>query len=372
MSNIFISPCGTSLLTNNVENNIRQLLFKNANCQEDELNAEDKAIISQHIQQRHEMVLGLNDFSEVKKLSAELNGILTYYQNQIPNTGMPDIHYILVSDTYQGQQVGKIIVAWLNQQNLQAQVVNITDLATNEKDRFRIAMSELISWCEDNIKPLREAQYHVIFNLTGGFKSVQGFLQAISSFYADETIYIFQFSSELLQIPRLPIKLDTQGIIDDNLTIFRRLGLNYPVNKDECKNIPETLLFILETEENVQLSEWGNLIWLQAKDSYYKKELLPPLSNKLLYSDQFKNNIKDLPKNRLREINIRCDQLSRYLDSNKQDHLQSLDFKKLKDKLYKGSTHECDAWADGKAKRIFGHFIDDGKYIIDCLDYALH
>jgi CRISPR/Cas system-associated protein Csm6 len=67
----------------------------------------------------------------------------------------------------------------------------------------------------------------VVFNLTGGFKSVQGFLQAISSFYADETIYIFQFSSELLQIPRLPIKLDTQGIIDENLTIFRRLGLNY-------------------------------------------------------------------------------------------------------------------------------------------------
>ena len=52
MSNVYISPCGTSLLTNNVEYNVRQLLFKTANCQESELTTEDKAIISKHIQQR--------------------------------------------------------------------------------------------------------------------------------------------------------------------------------------------------------------------------------------------------------------------------------------------------------------------------------
>ena len=75
MSNVFISPCGTSLLTNNVDNNIRQLLFKTANCQENELTLEDKIVISQHLQQRREMVLSLTNFQEVKKLSAELNGI---------------------------------------------------------------------------------------------------------------------------------------------------------------------------------------------------------------------------------------------------------------------------------------------------------
>jgi hypothetical protein len=144
------------------------------------------------------------------------------------------------------------------------------------------------------------------------------------------------------------------------------------VNKDECKKIPETLLFILENEQNVQLSEWGTLIWSQAKDSYYEQELLPPLSNKLVYSQQFKNDVKSLPKNKIREVNIRCDQLSRYLDSNQQDYLQSLDFKQLKGEGYKGSTHECDAWADGKAKRLFGHFLDDGKYQIDFLDDGLH
>ena len=286
---------------------------------------------------------------------------------------MPDQHYILVSDTYQGREVGKIIVAWLQQQKLRAEVVNIPDLATNEKVRFRLAMSELIQWCEDNIKPLRASKYYVVFNLTGGFKSVQGFLQAISSFYADETIYIFQFSSELLQIPRLPIKLDTQGIIDENLTVFRRLGINLLVNKNECNNIPETLLFILENVENVQLSEWGTLIWSQVKDNYYEQELLSPLSNQLLYSEQFKNDCKNLPKNKIKEVNIRCDQLSRYLDSNKQDYLQSLDFKQLKGKPYKGiSTHECDAWADGKAYRLFGHFQEDDKYIIDFLAEGLH
>jgi CRISPR/Cas system-associated protein Csm6 len=141
MPNVFISPCGTSLLTNNVEANVRNLLFKTANYQENELTPEDKAVIAQHLQQRRELVLRLTDFQEIKKLSAELNGILTYYQNKIPHNGVPDQHYILVSDTYQGREVGKIIVAWLQQQKLQAEVVNIPDLATNEKDRFRLAMS---------------------------------------------------------------------------------------------------------------------------------------------------------------------------------------------------------------------------------------
>lgn len=372
MPNVFISPCGTSLLTNKIDDNLRNLLFKTANYQEAELSQEEHTQIAHHIQQRHEIMLGLIDLKSVKEFSAELNGILTYYHNQIPQSGIPDYHYILVSDTYQGRQVGDIIVAWLRQQGLQAEAVNIRDLATNERDRFRLAMSELVNWCETIVKPYRESQYHVIFNLTGGFKSVQGFLQAMGMFYADESIYIFQYSSELLSIPRLPIRLDADEYIEQNLTTFRRLAGKFPVNKTDCQGIPETLLFFLENDDTVELSEWGNLIWSQLKSSYYEKKLLPPLSDKLLYSQQFQKDCQSLDFQKMREVNIRCDQISCYLDSNKEAHLKSLDFKQLKGRKYGDSTHECDAWADGKAKRLYGHFIGDGKYLIDRLDHALH
>jgi hypothetical protein len=37
----------------------------------------------------------------------------------------------------------------------------------------------------------------------------------------------------------------------------------------------------------------------------------------------------------------------------------------------KGSTHEIDAWHDGGAKRIFGHY-EGGVFVLDRLDEALH
>lgn len=372
MPKTFVSTCGTSLLTNQTDSQLRNLLMKTANCGENDLKTEEKNTIDGHIQQIQNK-LQCMDLMEVKKISAELNGILTYYKNQIPaGKGTPDSHYLLVSDTYQGGKVGEIIANWLRQHNLLVEVVKIADLATNNRDNFRLAMSELINWCNNTLTGYRESGYQIIFNLTGGFKSVQGFLQTVGMFYADECVYIFQFSSQLLQIPRLPIKLDLEEIVGKNLDVFRKLNSHISVTKVETHNIPETLLFFMEEDEQVQLSEWGELIWLQAKPNYYQQKLLSPLSDKLVYSEEFKNNVSNLPKNRIKEINIRCDQISRYLDFNQQDDLKSFDFKQLKGKGYKNSTHECDAWADGKAKRLFGHFIEDGKYIIDCLGNALH
>ena len=50
--------------------------------------------------------------------------MLTYYQDQIPpQTKMPDCHYLLVSDTYQGKQVGEIIQFWFKKQGLQVFIV---------------------------------------------------------------------------------------------------------------------------------------------------------------------------------------------------------------------------------------------------------
>jgi putative CRISPR-associated protein (TIGR02619 family) len=372
---VFVSPCGTSLLTNQVDSQLRQKLATTANYKETDFTKEEKEEIWQHIQQRKQKILDLSDLSKVKEISAELNGILTYYQDKIPKrTGRPDYHYLLISDTYQGEQVGEIIKSWLENQELMVVIVKIPDLATKNRDNFRVAMSELIKWCHSTLTGYRDSDYQVIFNLTGGFKSVQGFLQTIGMFYADECVYIFQFSSQLLTIPRLPISLDSEGIVEKNLTIFRKLALGFSVSKEDCKAIPETLLFFLETEKQISLSEWGELIWLEAKNRYYQEDLLPPLSDKLVYSDEFKEQLKNLQKrpDRINIINNQCDKLSRYLDSNRQENLKSLDFKTLTNPPFLDSTHECDAWSDQDAQRLYGHNLSNGQYMIDRLGQALH
>ena len=68
---VFVSPCGTSLLTNQVDDTLRRLLMKTANEKETDLNKEEKDKILQHIQERKHKILNLSNLSEVKKISAE-------------------------------------------------------------------------------------------------------------------------------------------------------------------------------------------------------------------------------------------------------------------------------------------------------------
>lgn len=366
-SKLFLSSCGTSLLTNSLPDHLRQFINKTTNFNEAEIKAnypEELKEFSQFVETRQKQLLSDDtDLTQVQKMSAELNALITYYGGVLP-TNTADQHYLLRTDTYQAKLTAEMVATWLKKYKINATVKVIDDLKTDNADNFRIGMSNLMNWCEEEIKPFR-GSYDIIFNLTGGFKSVQGFLQTIGMFYADEILYIFQSSKELLRIPRLPINLDvnTRQEVADNLTTFRLLASGKQLPVSQCKNISETLLFPLDGD--VALSTWGELIWNQLKSDFYQKELLPPLNpNKLDYSDKFIKSIKDITGDRLETLNKRLDDLSRHLED-KSYNPRSLDFKELKGKPLKDSTHELDVWSD-QGKRIYGHFTGD-KLIIDQL-----
>jgi hypothetical protein len=135
-----------------------------------------------------------------------------------------------------------------------------------------------------------------------------------------------------------------------------------------CRDIPETLL--CQVGDEVVLSAWGKLLWNRCKDEYYSEELLEPLSPKIRYSETFKRTFASLPPDRKRIVNERLDQLSHYLDTN-QNNPDSLNFKALKGNPRPPSTHECNAWSDLDAQRIFGHF-EHETFVIDRLDKGLH
>ena len=366
-NNYILSPCGTSILTNQtLDKTERVLIYKHANKRiRSDIPHSERAALEALILNTARKISTAND-QAAAKMSAELNGIIQIYRGAIPKNN--DIHFLLSTDTWLGEETANLVKKWLESKNGKfiVQVHRHKDLQTADISAFQLSLSDLIKKLSEEIPGYSETGYKIIFNLTGGFKSVQGFLQSIANFYADETVYIFESSSELMRIPRLPIQMDALPIIKEHLSAFRALALGLPIA--DTGTIPETLLFKLDGESI--LSPWGELLWSTSRQALYGKKLLPPPLEMIRYAKVFMKRVNDLPCDRLALINQRIDQLSKYF-KNPSNNPRSLDFKQLKGNSMKPSTHEMDAWADSDAKRIFGHF-EGALFVLDTLDKGLH
>ncbi len=304
-------------------------------------------------------------------ISAELKSLVKLYDGIVNSPGgqMPDQHILLCTDTWLGEFAAQCVCSWLKLQGMNARVERFPDLQTAELDAFQIALTDLVTWCSENIPNNHQAGYRVIFNLTAGFKSIQGFLQTLAMFYADESIYVFESpDAPLLRIPRLPVKMQPDETIKTNFKAFRRLANSLDVTPGEVGDIEETLLMHLGND--VTLSTWGKLIWDQTRHHLYEQEILQTPSTKVKFGVNFLKSVSDLEPQRVAQINEKVDALSAYLEG-KRANLPSLDFKALKGNPIPPITHELDAWADQDAKRMFGYFESD-VFVIDRLDKALH
>lgn len=350
------SPCGTSLLTNQADPEARRLIGTYANSKREEIPEEAVSRLETLIKSARSSLADAS-IQNVARLSAELNAIVKFYGGRFNQS---DVHYLISSDTWLGNETAHLIQSWLENQGFKiVQILPIQDLRTDHLESFQMALSEFVRWCEVNIKPLRESQSHIVFNLTGGFKSVQGFLQTLAMFYADEAIYVFESGDELLRIPRLPVRMVPDEIIRENLTVFRRLALNLPVESDEIKSLPSSLWMSMEIDgvQEWSLSTWGELVWGRVIDELYREKLHPAPSNRIIYTDTFKKTVLNLPTDRTKIINDRMDDLALFLESG--INRKRFDFKELKGNPVAGSTHEIDAWSDRAANRIFCHYEGD-------------
>jgi putative CRISPR-associated protein (TIGR02619 family) len=360
-----LSPCGTSLITNIARNfpdgGAPVIKYANARTRED-IPATELATLETYLEAAKK-TLQQGDVTAWRKASAELNGITRLYPTGRP-TGS-DMHFILRSDTWLGEQTALTIADWLTTQGQIAEVIHIRDLRTDDLFLFQAGMSNLVGWCAEHLVPLRESGQQVIFQLSGGFKSVQGFLQSLSTFYADEAVYIFESGQDLLRLPRLPVKLDLSGTIREHFTAFRRMAAGLTLSADAVEGIPETLLLVID--DAATLSPWGELAWDQAGKDLFSEKLWEAPSPKLQYGNRFIDSLTSLSKERLQTINIRITDLAIYLESGKKNEKnpKRLDFKLLQGD-HRPSTHECDAWADGDARRLLGHF-EEAIFVLDKL-----
>lgn len=205
-------------------------------------------------------------------MSAELNALIKFYDGQYPLSVVRDYHLLLCTDTWLGEAAAHLVATWLRQHGCNnVEVRRQKDLQTAQINAFQLALSDLIQWCEETLPVYRAAQYHIVFNLTGGFKSVQGFLQTLAMFYADEVVYIFESGTALLHIPRLPIRMDAEDTVRNHLTTFRRLA--YDLQVEDVSGIPETML--LRIEQQVTFSPGGNLSGSEPRSTYMLMRFIP-------------------------------------------------------------------------------------------------
>lgn len=113
-------------------------------------------------------------------------------------------------------------------------------------------------------------------------------MNTIGMFYADKIVYIFESASELIEIPRLPLKID-QSIFVKNPALFLQHFEGKAFEKKDFSGIPETLYDELNGE--IHPSVWGQLSWNNVKSDVLGKSLteLPCLT----YTDDFKKDFKE-------------------------------------------------------------------------------
>lgn len=227
------------------------------------------------------------DVSSRRRISAELNGLYGIYEGDL-SAGKADMHYLIATDTALGRKAADVICAFLRESGLSVDVYVPDDLSTATPAAFSKGMKQLIHWCESTIPGYRDAGYRVVFNLTAAFKSLQGYLNIMGMFYADEMIYIFETGSRLLSIPRLPLQVDIGALREHRLELAM-MAQGHIFSREQVASIPAGLLDIDE-QGNAWLSDWGLLVWNRVRQELLSDDLLS--FPRLQYTDAFRRDFK--------------------------------------------------------------------------------
>ena len=367
-----LSTVGTSILTNLIDNkNLDESVWQNtlrdsANLKQDELKPEMETAINTLAARAFDKLME-DDATTNRRISAELNGIYGIYGGYLPENNS-DEHYLICTDTAQGQKTGELIRDFLEDKGFKANIFTPHRLSTQGPEFFTTGTKELIKWLEDSVPWRRDRGYRVIFNLVGGFKSLQGYMNTFGAFYADEVIYIFEApTADLIKIPRLPIQIDTAVIENHRVQVaLMDAGKLYPIEK--LAGISETLLEFVEDNgvSYAGLSEWGQLIWNRTKLDLLTKELLdfPRLEYEHSFRNDFKNQNNVQARLKLQETLAKVAYLLEESDGNRAPLMRDggLQFEQFtniegiyKFRIDRAIRVSCSVSDDGLILRRYGH-----------------
>jgi putative CRISPR-associated protein (TIGR02619 family) len=298
---LVISTVGTSLLTNQVYKYLSDEIEKSLNRLEDSANYSNDEIkrypdIWQTVQELEEYaqdILSKNNIRDVRKASAELNGIYELYdldENKFKDAKF-DTHYLITTDTAQGSITASLVKEYLEGKVKFVDIYIPDKLSTVSTKNFHQGIDDLIDWVAKKVKDF--PNYDVYFNLVGGFKALQGCMNTIGMFYADKIVYVFEGKySKLITIPRLPITVDKNKLKDHAATLAL-MDVGASLLPEVTKNIPEAM--IAEIDGKMTISNWGGLIWKQCEEDFLSKDLID--FPRIFYEETFRGDCKKIDMN---------------------------------------------------------------------------
>jgi putative CRISPR-associated protein (TIGR02619 family) len=295
-------------------------------------------------------------------LSAELNAAYGILDRWKPKQVT---HLLIQSSTTVGEAAAKLISAVLERRSREKVELRTADgLQTNDAISFRDALAALTKQLEQTLPGYRESGWAITFNLSGGFKSISAFLQALGMLYADRCVFRFEGARDLMEIPRLPIQLADVAEVRRNLLTFRKINQGYCVTESDALGIPESLLLALDGR--VEFSIWGDVVWNRAEAAVFSEQLCEPLSPRLRLTERVTRSFIGLPPERRVQVNRALDFLTAQLDGVRLPRAANT-FKALGGNPSPPSTHELYLWSDGAAHRLFGHYDSDGTFVADSI-----
>lgn len=289
---VIVSSMGTSLLTGQltVQASPGELktLRDAANLTEGTIPAEVAELIERC---KTKAIAALKEFDtkKIRAASAELNGIYGIYADDLNFANPRDVHLLVTTDTAQGRATAEILRAHLHRHGINdCRILTPSKLRTSHPDDFINGIKDLLhDFDEFGFAGYEALGFRIIFNLTGGFKSIQGFLNTIAMFYAHEIVYIFDGEgSPLIHIPRLPIQLDDAAFRQHAVELAMMVHGDIR-SRGTMPSVPD-LAFEVDQNGDATLSAWGLLIWNKIKSSIFTTALLD--FPRLTYSEKFKKD----------------------------------------------------------------------------------
>lgn len=266
---LIVSTVGTSLLTNQADQDQRRFLLENSNCTKTSCSKEFLEVVDS-IAEIARKKLENSDVIGLKRSCAELNGLYSVYEvNGISPKEV--FHALIATDTYQGELTSKILSDEIGKSSAGIIVEIPKKLNTLKKESFDEGIKNLLKWCDQVLPDYKSNGYEIIFNLTGSFKVLQGYLSSIGMFYADRITYIFDGEQPgLIEIPKLPINIDL-SVLQYHITEFLLMKAGLNLSYDEVKDIRSSLIDTIESK--YFLSVWGELLWDKSKETLLKNSL---------------------------------------------------------------------------------------------------
>jgi len=212
-----ITTVGTSIFENyrkycqeyNKEKLTKNYLKESFDSRDSELDEEIKEKIK----------IWIKEISSKTQISAEIKSLLKLKEEK-KNENIEV--FLLATDTVASSLAAEILKEFLEKENFivyfDPKKDVIKDLQVEDFDRFEKGKNNLIHRIsklieefvqdEKGSKKRKFIRKNVVFNITGGYKSIIPILTILAQLYESRLFYIFEESNDAIAIPRIPINFD--------------------------------------------------------------------------------------------------------------------------------------------------------------------